>query len=123
MNGKYPRYTLHFDEEHPGHPVFIRDDPPSNFISACIPGLPEQSWLRTITDLLLILALAGLTYIALNNPPGFWPGWLQTVAGAGFAIAAGYLAIRYYTLFIFLYLLGLCLVAGTSVVAFFWWIL
>ncbi len=96
---------------------------PSNVISACIPGLPEQTWLRTITDLLLILALAGLTYIALNNYPGFWPGWLQTVAGAGFAIAAGYLAIRYYTLFIFLYLLGLCLVAGTSAVAFFWWIL
>ena len=115
MNGKYPRYTLHFDDKHPGEPVFIRDDATS--------GIAELGRLRSLTDLLLALALAGLTYIALNNHPGFWPGWLQAVTGTGFAITAGYLAIRYYTLFIFLYLLGLCLVAGTSAVAFIWWIL
>ena len=115
MNGKYPRYTLHFDEEHPGEPVFIRDDAAS--------GIAELARLRSFTDLLLTLALAGLTYIALNNHPVFWPGWLQAFTGAGFAITAGYLAIRYYSLLIALYLLGLCGAAAASAVAFIWWIL
>lgn len=114
MNGKYPRYTLHLDDKHPSQPVFIRDDSAS--------GQPDQSGLHIATDLLLTLALAGLTYIALSSYPELWPGWLQTVTGAGFAIAAGYLAIRYYTLLMALYLLSLCGAAAVSAVAFLWWI-
>ncbi len=123
MNGKYLRYTLHFDDNYPGQPVFIRDDSPAGELSSTIPGLPDQTGLRTLTDLLLVLVLAGLTLIALKNHPGLWPGWLQTVAGTGFALAAGYLAIRYYLLLIVLYLLGLCLATGALTVAFFLWII
>ncbi|WP_261844418.1 hypothetical protein [Aliamphritea ceti] len=123
MNAKLPRYTLHFDNEHPYQAIFIRDDAPVAK-SSSVPSLKPDPLIRRIgLDFLLAVTLSTLAVFAFSNHPGLWPGWLQSMLGGGFALGAGYLAVKYYSLLIALYLLTISMAIAASVIGFFWWII
>lgn len=119
MSAKLPRYTLQFDEKHPYQAIFVRDDLTKPQHTA----IGDPPLRRIFLDLLLATFLCCLTLVAITNHPGLWPGWLQSFLGGCFALGGGYLAVRYYSLLIALYLFTLSSAICISIVGFFWWVI